>query len=160
MTLQEKAEEALQKAQIEERQHYLETMEHVADRVVARFVELFGEEPDEIQIVKTHKVILWADGLQFQGWEEYFRVEIALKGVCPECGEKVWSFPIRSLAELGRMLEDFRPAPHTCSHQRKGVPPTTGEALIEALEEYIIDIAGDLPCPTTRVGDELLLHDL
>jgi hypothetical protein len=42
------------------------------------------------------------------GWFE-------LRGKCPQCGQSVWSEPINSLTDLGKLLAQFEPAwNHTC----------------------------------------------
>jgi hypothetical protein len=53
----------------------------------------------------------WVDGVAFR-WalEPIGRTYgIVLQGTCPDCGASTWSGPIRSLADLGALLQRFRP---------------------------------------------------
>lgn len=134
MTIQEKALEAYaERTRIDaalEARRYAEQSKMTRDA----FVKFFGCEPDVTDDRYAEK-----DGLQF--WIQpatssslaYFKV----KGLCPVCGNSAWSQDCFSLADLGRMLNNFSADPERHSHHRESNEEELAQRLVNLIGEIV-----------------------
>ena len=136
MSLREKALRAYQLEQGRNEQEKAVLHATQTERTAKAFREMFGVEPDGVTI---DDVVIEDLRLRAQYDKGEFRC-FQLQGDCPTCGKACYSQGVSSLADLGRMLEDFIP---TYFHQCPGEsPPSTAEDhLVEALRELISEIA-------------------
>ena len=113
MTWKDRARQAAQKQAENDaiRRQQEEVAEAERQRVAfeAALQELLGEPVD----VAGLEIV--CEGVTF-GWQHEFREhpQICIKGLCELCGHDVWSNSVRTLAELGELLEHFSPGQHEC----------------------------------------------
>lgn len=130
-----------------------EQQEFVAEEEAARFAtrfkateaafqKMFGENLFAIS-PGTCDIVLAKDGLKLRAVFNDRRgtvVHFELAGACPKCGAACYSRAIYSLGDLGKQIAEFVPR-----HGHKCAPaihhPTAGEALLEALQGYIEEVA-------------------
>jgi len=92
-------------------EHDAERLRNEAERAkqVEAFQSALSGLLEEAIAVKALEVTV--DGVTFHWQYEYIgrTHHIVVQGTCPDCGKTAWSHPIRSLANLGRQLQQFSP---------------------------------------------------
>jgi hypothetical protein len=99
--------------------HNAERLQKEAER--AKQVEAFQSALSGLleEDIEVNALEITVDGVTFHWQYEYIGKthHIVVQGTCPDCGKPAWSHPIRSLAHLGRQLQQFSPeSDHVSDH--------------------------------------------
>jgi hypothetical protein len=92
----------------------------------AKQIEAFGYTLSELleQDIAVDALEATVHGVTF-GWQHNpfaHSYEIVLQGMCPECGQSAWSPGVHSLADVGELLQPFKPR---LEHVKQHLPPVT-----------------------------------
>ena len=109
--------------------------------MLAAFTKMFGNNWLPAVALDSYDTVL-IDGLEIRAvfnrhWRSNDTVDnFQLRGTCPDCGADCYSKNIGNLVDLGRQIENFEAGwPHKCVSATHH--PTAGEALLEALQDFI-----------------------
>jgi hypothetical protein len=103
-----------------------EEQRHRDETEFAKEVEAFQSALRELldEDIAVEALQVTVDGVTFRWMPNHIarKSGIILQGTCPDCGASTWSRPLSTLAELGQLLQHFRPESDHIKEHLKPAP--------------------------------------